>query len=67
MILKEIFIKQLSVKTKQMKICSCSSEVQNDISEMQYFVFSCTILTVEDGIKDWAALCIKEAFRREWP
>ena len=52
--------------TKQIKICSCiSDEVQNNISEMQNFVFSCMILTTEDGIKDYAALCIKEAFRTE--
>jgi len=38
---------------RQMKICSCSSdEVQKDISEMKYFVLSCMILTVEDGIVD---------------
>jgi len=36
-----------------MKICSCSSEEkEKDISEMKYFVFSCMMLTVEDGIVD---------------
>ena len=50
---KEIFIKQPCVMTKQMKICSFSSDVvQIGINEMKYFVSSCMILTVEDGNVD---------------
>ena len=51
--INEIFIKQPCVMTKQMKICrSSSDEVQIGINEMKYFVSSCMILTIEDGIED---------------